>query len=161
MTTRIELGDVAKDTITGFTGVVVGRTKLRNNCDRLILQPREVKDGKPIEGRSFDEPNVVLVEHTDLRMWPCTRPAEPVELGDKVQDVISGLVGVATSWTQWLQGCSRFMVQPLDLKDGLPVEPAYLDELDLRVLERAAIPVRKVQTGGPRAEPPQRSEPAR
>jgi hypothetical protein len=59
---RIELGDVAKDTITGFTGVVVADTKWLHGCRRLSLQPREMKDGRPMEGATFDEPQLELVE---------------------------------------------------------------------------------------------------
>lgn len=57
----IELGDVAKDSITGFTGVVIGRTKWLHGCVRLTLQPQEMKDGKPLEPHTFDEPQLVLV----------------------------------------------------------------------------------------------------
>lgn len=58
---RINLGDVAKDTITGFTGVVVAETKWLHGCVRLTLQPKELKDGKPIEGLTFDEPQLELI----------------------------------------------------------------------------------------------------
>jgi hypothetical protein len=57
----IKLGDVARDTITGFEGVVIGDTKWLHGCRRLTLQPRELKDGKPIDPLSFDEPQLVLV----------------------------------------------------------------------------------------------------
>lgn len=58
---RIELGDVARDTITGFTGVVVADTKWLHGCRRLSLQPQELKDGRPMEGATFDEPQLELV----------------------------------------------------------------------------------------------------
>lgn len=59
---RIELGDHAKDTITGFNGIVVGDTQWLHGCRRLSLQPKDLKDGKPIDMLSFDEPQLVLVE---------------------------------------------------------------------------------------------------
>jgi hypothetical protein len=58
---RIELGDVARDTITGFTGVVYADTKFLHGCRRLSLQPQELKDGRPLEGGTFDEPQLELV----------------------------------------------------------------------------------------------------
>lgn len=61
MKKRIELGDVAKDTITGFTGVVIAETKWLHGCVRMTLQPTEMKDGKPIDTMSFDEPQLELV----------------------------------------------------------------------------------------------------
>ena len=59
---RIELGDVARDTITGFTGVVVADTKWLHGCRRLSLQSQELKDGRPVEGATFDEPQLELVQ---------------------------------------------------------------------------------------------------
>ena len=64
---NIKLGDTVKDTITGFTGVVVCDSKWLHGCRRLSVQPRELKDGKPIDIQSFDEPQLELVE----------APAEP------------------------------------------------------------------------------------
>lgn len=58
----IELGDVAKDTITGFEGVVVARTQWLIGCDRLTLQPQKLKDGKPLDPITFDEPQCNLVK---------------------------------------------------------------------------------------------------
>lgn len=59
---RIELGDTARDTITGFKGVVIARTQWINNCDRLMLQPPVDKEGKVPEACSFDEPSLELVK---------------------------------------------------------------------------------------------------
>lgn len=60
---QIELGDIAKDSISGFKGVVVVEIKHIHGCRRLGLQPEECgKDGKPIEAQVFDEPQVTLVK---------------------------------------------------------------------------------------------------
>lgn len=58
---RIELGDEARDTITGFRGVVVADTKWLHGCRRLTLQPRTLHEGKPVEPLSFDEPQLELI----------------------------------------------------------------------------------------------------
>lgn len=55
---RINLGDKARDTITGFAGIVVAETKWLHGCVRLTLQPQELKDGKPIDSMTFDEPQL-------------------------------------------------------------------------------------------------------
>jgi hypothetical protein len=60
--TEIKLGDVARDTISGFEGVVIGRTEWLNGCARWCLQPQKLHDGKPIEGHWFDEPQVERVK---------------------------------------------------------------------------------------------------
>lgn len=82
---RIGLGDLARDRVTGFTGIVIARTEWLSNCDRLTLQPRELHEGKIIDAATFDEPHVELVETTDLSLTtPVTtggpRP-EPVRTG--------------------------------------------------------------------------------
>lgn len=61
MTQEIALGDLAQDTITGFTGVVICVSQWLHGCRRLTLQPRDLKDGKPIESVTFDEPQLLLL----------------------------------------------------------------------------------------------------
>ncbi len=52
--TSFKLGSYAKHTITGFEGVVVGRTEWLNGCVRYGVQATELKDGKPIQPQWFD-----------------------------------------------------------------------------------------------------------
>lgn len=61
----IELGDTARDTITQFTGVVVAITHCLNGCKRVTLQPRELKDGSPIDSHTFDFQQLEVVEKAD------------------------------------------------------------------------------------------------
>lgn len=63
--TDMNLGDLAKDTITGFAGVVVCMSYWLNGCVRVVLQPKELKDGKPIEALSFDVEQLELVARKD------------------------------------------------------------------------------------------------
>lgn len=58
----IKLGDKAKDTITGLSGTVTARYEYLNGCVQLRIQPNEVKDGKPVEGSTFDIEQLELVE---------------------------------------------------------------------------------------------------
>lgn len=65
MTKYIGLGDVARDEVTGFVGMVVAETKWMNGCVRLSLQPQKLdKDGKPLDTQSFDIEQLVLVKAT-------------------------------------------------------------------------------------------------
>lgn len=58
----IKPGDLVKDGITGFTGIVVARTEWLNHCIRCTVQPRELKDGKPVESQTFDEEQLEVLE---------------------------------------------------------------------------------------------------
>jgi hypothetical protein len=84
MSTRpdIALGDVVKDTITGFKGVVVSRHDYLNGCVRLGIQPKGLKDGKPIEAQVFDIEQCELVTAAKPRAvkpsgGPRNDPARP------------------------------------------------------------------------------------
>lgn len=58
----IELGDVAKDSITGFEGVVTSKTHWLHGCCRLGLQPTDLDNGKVRECQVFDENQLILVK---------------------------------------------------------------------------------------------------
>lgn len=58
-----KLGDLAKDSVTGFKGVVVACCEWLHGCARLTLQPQELdKDGKPRETQTFDSLQLVVVK---------------------------------------------------------------------------------------------------
>jgi hypothetical protein len=68
--TKITLGDRVKDTISGFQGILVARTKWLNGCERLTIQPEKLNAGKCIDQETFDAKQVELVkagviEYTD------------------------------------------------------------------------------------------------
>lgn len=48
------LGAEYRDTITGFSGVVVAVTQWLNGCVRVSIQPKALHDGKPVESSTFD-----------------------------------------------------------------------------------------------------------
>lgn len=60
----------------------------------------------------------------------------PVELGDRVKDPISGLVGIVICMTYWLNGCTRVIVQPEGLKDGSPIKDAAFDDTHLEIVDK-------------------------
>lgn len=69
------LGDVVKDSITGFQGVVVCISQWYHGCKRVTVQPTELKDGKPIDTVTFDEPQLILVESKQHK--PLSRTGGP------------------------------------------------------------------------------------
>lgn len=84
-----------------------------------------------------------------------------IELGSKVKDTVTGLVGIATARTEWLNGCARVTIQPQELKDGRPVEGYTVDEPQIEVLEVAAVKRGPTDTGGPIPEPSRNPDPQR
>lgn len=58
----IRLGDLVRDKITGFKGIAVGRTEWLNGCVRYGIQPKEMKDSKPVESQWFDQEQIEIVK---------------------------------------------------------------------------------------------------
>lgn len=57
-------GDIVRDIVTQLEGVIVATTVWMNGCIRYLVQPQELKDGKPVENTSLDEQQLELVAAT-------------------------------------------------------------------------------------------------
>lgn len=75
---RINLGDVVKDTITGFEGVAVASYEYLHGCRRICVQPQALHEGKPIEASTVDEPQLEVVKAVAApRSEPVTGGPQP------------------------------------------------------------------------------------
>ncbi len=75
---KINLGDKVRDTITGYTGIAIGRTEWINGCTRIVVQSNKLKeDGTPSDSQHIDEPQCELIK-------PAKQKAERVETGGPV-----------------------------------------------------------------------------
>ena len=59
---KTNLGDKVKDTVTGFTGIVIGRTTFLHGCVRCGVQSDKLKDGRPSDAVWIDEPQLEIVK---------------------------------------------------------------------------------------------------
>lgn len=57
-----KLGVTAKDTITGFEGVVLGRCEYVTGCNQVLIQPKLDSEQKFVESRWFDEDRIEVTE---------------------------------------------------------------------------------------------------
>jgi len=69
-----------------------------------------------------------------------------LKLGEKVKDKITGLEGVIVVRSEWLYGCIRLGIQPMELKDA---KPADIVEYDEAQLEPVAVSKKPKPRGGP------------
>jgi hypothetical protein len=83
-----------------------------------------------------------------------------IQLGDRVRDMVTGLEGVTTSKTEWLNGCIRWGIEYLRVtKEGAKIiERETFDEEQLEVVKVAAVKPRRmmetrVASGSPLASP--------
>lgn len=65
----VELGDVLKDTITGYEGVCVARAQYLTGCNQVALSPK-VKDGGEPQSNWFDIERVVVVTTGEVTVTP-------------------------------------------------------------------------------------------
>lgn len=64
MRKEIEIGDLAKDSVTGLIGVVVCKSTWLNGSTRMTLQPRRLDKGSPLDQQTFDAPALILVRRS-------------------------------------------------------------------------------------------------
>ena len=63
MSFKIELGSEVEDKITGFKGVVIGRTEWRYGCVAYMVAPKKLtKEGKRQEADFFDEDRLTVTK---------------------------------------------------------------------------------------------------
>jgi len=59
---HIQLGDLVRDSITGFEGIANARMEFLNKCIRFQVQPQSLHEGQPIEAHVFDEEQLIIVK---------------------------------------------------------------------------------------------------
>jgi len=74
-----------------------------------------------------------------------------IELGDTVKDKVSGFKGIATSRTEFLNGCIQYDVVPKVGKDNKILEGVAIDEGSLEIIKKklGVKKVKKEEDGGP------------
>lgn len=84
-----------------------------------------------------------------------------IKLGDKVKDKISGFNGIATATSEYLNGCTRIMIEPTKLgDDGKVLESQWFDDVQVEVVKKDAFTKGKKKVGGPPRSDPKRSDPS-
>lgn len=72
-----------------------------------------------------------------------------INLGDKVKDKVSGLVGIVVTKLEHLNGCVQYAVTP-PMKKGSTEMPSWnIDEEQLELADKKTVKVKKSRDGGP------------
>lgn len=150
----VRLGSRVRDLITGLTGIAIARTEWLYGCARVVVEPTELRDGKPMDAVWFDEQRV---EEIEPNVMPVVEPG-PVDiaLGNKVKDKITGFQGVAVAKTIWSSGSVTLSIEPTELHDRKPIEAQAFDSHRVQLLEETSPPVSKSHSavsGGPQNDP--------
>lgn len=62
------LGNTYSDRITSFTGVATAKIQYLTGCEQTCLQPRELRDGKPMEGVWFDDQKLTATSALPIKI---------------------------------------------------------------------------------------------
>lgn len=80
--TRLELGLLAKDKVTGFEGILTSHSKFLTGCDHWGIQPKVNSDKPEVpEPRSFADDMIEIIG------WGIVTPNEPKE---EIKDKLPG-----------------------------------------------------------------------
>jgi len=72
-----------------------------------------------------------------------------IELGDEIKDTVTGFKGIAVAKTDWLNGCTRWTIQPSVDKEGKVPPAECFDETQLVLVKRKKVAQGRHDTGGP------------
>lgn len=151
---QISIGCVVTDITSGFEGTVVSKNELFNGNTQYSVQPKAIKGGEKLpEAYSIDEVSLVFKDK-----GVSERAVKPqhtdINVGDEVQDIISGHKGIVTTKTTFLNGCVYFDVQKKG-NEAKKIESTAMFLSCARLKKTAGKPVAPVTpkgakpTGGP------------
>lgn len=150
----IVFGNVARDRVSGFTGIMTCKSHMLNGTVQLGLQPK-VDPSKPElpDAKYFDEFQCEFVEEGLAGNNPPMDNTRTIELGDIVEDLVTGAKGTVTEIIEFQNGCvylhSISKIQP-EMKD--PVR-RYASHKQFKLI-KAAKPASAETQAQPPAKPP-------
>jgi hypothetical protein len=107
---EIIIGCIATDISSGFEGTVVSRNELFNGNVQFSVQPKAIKGAEKLpEAYSIDAASLKF-KSKGVSANAITPQITDVQVGDEVEDIISGHTGIATTKTTFLNGCVYFDV---------------------------------------------------
>jgi hypothetical protein len=133
---EFELGATAKELLTGFQGLVVGKTIHLNGCHRVVIQPTTLVKGEPHKSLAVDVQQLDII--TDI---PVVKSGNigldwgNVKLGVRVRDLVTSYSGVVVSKTEWFGGKKRVAVMSQELVEGQPLPIHEFDVTQIEVLD--------------------------
>jgi hypothetical protein len=125
----IKLGWLVKDSITGFEGIAVGIVSFISGCDRVIIKPRGLHDGRTIKSEHFHLFQVQVVDENPIipEEYVCRDVTEVIQFGYTVKDKVTGFEGIAVGRLRYLYSCDQIMIQPVEVINGKTADTESFD----------------------------------
>lgn len=139
---KYNMNVIAKDTISGFNGVIIARNAHLFGCAQYGLAPQELgADGSPKRTEFFDESRIEILDKTNEICGDNEYSnIFSIPLGTEVKDKVSGFKGKVLMVVEHLHNCSHYYVEPSVDKDGKPCEGQFYDEGRLEVIGKGIEP---------------------
>lgn len=133
---------VAKDSISGFQGVIIARNAHLFGCAQYGLAPQELgSDGSPRKTEYFDESRIEIIDESNATHGENEYDdIFSIPLGTEVQDKVSGFQGKVLVVIENLHNCNQYYVEPPVDKDGKPRDGQWFDEGRLEVTGKGISP---------------------
>jgi len=151
---QITLGCIAVDQASGFEGTVISKLEAFNGNVQYGLQPKAAKGADKLpEAWNFD---AALVKYKAAGISAQATPAQAtdIQVGDEVEDIISGHKGIASSKTTFLNGCVYFdVVKPANDAKKIESTAMFISCVRLKKVSKTTlapiVPKGEKPTGGP------------
>lgn len=144
----VERGDEVVCEVTGFQGIVTGHSLFLQGVDRYTVTPPLDKDGKPRDAYEIDVTNLKVVTKRKVQPHPQVK-VNDLNLGDEVEDTVTGFKGIITCESLALNGCTRVLVQPKVDEKGKLRDGKGFDIGRLKAIKKEAVKEGQRSTGAP------------
>ncbi len=82
---RIELGRIARDSVSGFEGRVVGVSRYITGCDQYLLTPRSENPREKKDSHWIDDHRLEVLANDPMELPVKSTPEKPVKPGADVE----------------------------------------------------------------------------
>jgi hypothetical protein len=141
---EIKLGRAYRDILSGISGYAVGFMETMNGNKQVEIRPfptkESIQEGKMLDGYYIDTQTLVDAQYAPL---VSTEPQvlNDIQVGDRVEDIATGIIGTATARIISLNGCIGFNVPVKNLQTDI-FESYYVDQVRLVVVKRMETPLK-------------------
>jgi len=139
---KYPMNAIAKDSISGFEGIIIARNAHLFGCAQYGLAPQELSsDGSPRKTEYFDESRIKILDATNAADGDDEyEDIFTISMGTEVEDKVSGFQGKVLMVIEYLHNCSHYYVEPPVDKEGKPRDGQYFDEGRLVVISKGIAP---------------------
>lgn len=136
------MNTIAKDSISGFQGIIIARNAHLFGCSQYGLAPQELtSDGSTKKTEYFDESRIEIIDESNAVYGKDEfEDIFLIPLGSEVEDKVSGFQGKALVVIESLHNCNSYYVEPSVDKDGKLRDGQWFDEGRLKVKGKGITP---------------------